>query len=137
MENYIDMHHAARLGLFTTTVEEMWEPYLRPQDCGLRTDTRLLSITDDTGVGLLFLADGAFEFAASKYDEHAVKMASHPFELTKDGWTHLRIDYKNTGVGSSICGPMIPEKYQFKEEHFSYAFRILPLDGSDVLKNLI
>lgn len=136
-ENYIDMHHAARLGLFTTTVDEMWEPYLRPQDCGLRTETRLLSVTDDKGAGLLFLADGSFSFAASKYDEHTVKMARHPFELTKDGFTHLRIDYKDTGVGSSICGPMIPEKYQFKEAHFSYAFRIFPLDGCCTTENPI
>lgn len=136
-ESYIDMHHAARLGLFHTTVEEMWEPYLMPQDCGLRTDTRLLSVTDKTGAGLLFLADGTFEFAASKYDEHTVKMAKHPHELTPDGFTHLRIDYKNTGVGSASCGPMIQEKHQFREESFTYSFRVLPVGDKSTVADIL
>ena len=136
-ENYIDMHHAAHLGLFETTVTEMWEPYLMPQDCGLRTDTRLLSVTDKEGVGLLFLTDGAFEFATSKYDEHTVKMAKHQYELTPDGFTHVRIDYKNTGVGSNSCGPMLGEKYQLCEENFSYSFRVLPVTSKSTVADIL
>ena len=129
MENYIDMHHAAGLGLYSTTVKEMYEPYLMPQDHGLRTGVRLLSIKDKDGAGLLFLSDMGFEFAVSEYDAHNVKMAKHPFELIADGKTHLRIDYKNTGVGSTICGPMIKDEYLFNEDFFSYAFSILPINN--------
>ncbi len=125
-ENYVDMHHAAHLGLFSTTVEEMWEPYPMPQDCGVRTDTRLLTLADKEGNGLIFLGDDTFEFAVSKYDAHAVKKAKHPFDLVADAATYLRIDYKNSGVGSAACGPILAEKYQLNEEEFSYSFRVLP-----------
>ena len=131
-ENYIDMNHACYLGLFRTTVASMWEHYPMPQDCGLRTGVRLLAMTKENGEGLLFLADGAFEFAASEYDAHTVKMAKHPYELKKDGFTHLRIDYKNSGVGSAACGPALKKEYSLSEPHFSYSFRILPLSAGEL-----
>ena len=126
-ENYIDMCHAAHLGLFKTTTEQMHIPYLMPQAHGNRTDVRMLSITDGLGRGLLFAADEAFEFSASKYSEHAIKMAAHDWDLTGDDRTYLMIDYKNTGVGSGSCGPLTDEKYQLKEDFMSYGFRILPV----------
>lgn len=137
VENYIDMHHAAHLGLFSTTVKEMYEPYVMPQDHGLRTDVRLLSVTESDGAGLLFLSDEGFDFAVSEYDAHTVKQAKHPYELVSDGKTHLRIDCKNTGVGSTICGPMIKDEYVFNEDTFSYSFRILPINNIDILKDML
>ena len=135
-ENYIDMHHAAYLGLFSTTVKEMYEPYVMPQDHGLRTRVRMLSIAEGDGTGLLFLSDVGFDFAVSEYDAHKVKMAKHPYELIADGKTHLRIDYKNTGVGSTICGPMIKDEYLFNEDVFSYSFSILPTNNGSIFKKL-
>ena len=126
-ENYIDMCHAAYLGLYKTTVQDMHIPYPMPQACGNRTDVRLLTVTDGLGRGLFFAADGAFEFSASKFEDHAVKKAAHQWDLVADERTYLRIDYKNTGVGSGSCGPLTAEKYQLKEEKMAYSFRILPV----------
>ncbi len=126
-ENYIDMCHASYLGLYKTTVQNMHIPYTMPQACGNRTDVRLLTVTDGLGRGLLFAADGAFEFSASKFDNHAIKMANHQWDLSADERTYVRIDYKNTGVGSGSCGPLTDEKYWVKEDKMSYSFRLLPV----------
>ncbi len=126
-ENYIDMCHASYLGLYKTTAQDMHIPYTMPQACGNRTDVRLLAVTDGLGRGLLFASDGSFEFSASKYEDHAIKMAAHQWDLTADDRTYVRIDYKNTGVGSGSCGPLTAEKYQLNEDKMAYTFRLLPV----------
>lgn len=39
----------------------------------------------------------------------------------------MRIDYKQTGVGSASCGVKLAEKYQFKEKFFDFEFEVKPL----------
>ena len=135
-ENYVDMKQAAHLGLFKTTVQDMHIPYLMPQDHGVRTDTRLLTVTDGLGRGLLFAAREGFEFAVSKYPEHMLKMAKHDMDLESDERTYLRIDCKNSGIGSGSCGPLPKDKYLLKGD-FSYSFRLLPLVLEDAPVDLI
>ena len=36
------------------------------------------------------------------------------------------LDYKMSGVGSNSCGPVLLEKYQLKEEKFSFTFGLAP-----------
>ena len=46
----------------------------------------------------------------------------HAAELTKDGTTHVRIDYKNSGIGSSSCGPALMEQYRLREKEICFRF---------------
>lgn len=64
-ENYADRKHGTHIGLFTTTAEEMYFPYVRPQENGHRTDTRWLFVSDKSGKkGLYVYADSIMEFNA-------------------------------------------------------------------------
>jgi beta-galactosidase len=63
-ENYIDRNHGTMTGLYNSTAEKMYFPYVRPQENGHRTDTRWLSLTDNTGKGLLVIADEKIGFNA-------------------------------------------------------------------------
>ncbi len=65
-ENYTDRKMGYPIGLYGTTAEEMYVPYVRPQECGHRTDVRWFSATDGQGRGLLFQAcpDAPIEFNA-------------------------------------------------------------------------
>lgn len=65
-ENYIDRRMGYPIGVYSTTAEEMYVPYVRPQENGHRTDTRWMSTTNKNGKGLLFVADGTFEFNSLK-----------------------------------------------------------------------
>jgi beta-galactosidase len=51
-----------RLGIFKTTVEDMWVDYSRPQENGNREQTRWLAVTDKNGTGLLFSGEPFFNF---------------------------------------------------------------------------
>ena len=53
-ENYPDRKTGYPTGIYASTVQAMYEPYLMPQDYGLRTDVRWLQLTTDKGIGLQF-----------------------------------------------------------------------------------
>ena len=36
--------------------------------------------------------------------------------------THVRVDYKDSGVGSGSCGPLLMEKYRLSEKAFRFCF---------------
>ncbi|KAA6309716.1 Beta-galactosidase, partial [termite gut metagenome] len=44
-ENYSDRYKGTVVGLYRTTVEDMYVPYVRPQENGHRTDTRWMAAT--------------------------------------------------------------------------------------------
>lgn len=52
------------------------------------------------------------------------KNIKHNFELKKDTFTNVRIDYKVSGIGSGSCGPQLMEKYQLKDKMMKYNFTI-------------
>lgn len=63
-ENYIDRNHGTMVGLYNATVENLYFPYVRPQENGHRTDTRWLMLTNNKGLGLKFEGHDTFGFNA-------------------------------------------------------------------------
>ena len=62
-ENYLDRNAGSMVGLYKSTAEELYFPYVRPQENGHHTDTRLVSLS--TGKkGLLIQADNTIGFNA-------------------------------------------------------------------------
>jgi beta-galactosidase len=62
------------------------------------------------------------EINVSEYTSKALTKANHIDEIKKDGFIHLRVDYKVSGIGSNSCGPVLLEKYRFAEKHVSFEF---------------
>ena len=56
-----------------------------------------------------------------------LEAANHTDELKSDGNVHLRIDYKDSGLGSNSCGPVLLEKYQFGDKQIVFEFKISPV----------
>jgi beta-galactosidase len=48
----------------------------------------------------------------------------HAAELCKDGLSHVRIDYKDSGIGSHSCGPVLLPQYCLAEKEIHFAFRL-------------
>ena len=71
---------------------------------------------------LEFTAEKEMEIQVSEYSAHDLYKAMHTDELQKDGKIHVRIDYKNSGVGSNSCGPALPEKYRLSEKNVEFGF---------------
>ena len=66
-ENYIDRNAGTFVGLYVSTVEDMYYSYVRPQENGHRTDTRMLKLSEGREGGLEIVADSLFEFNALRY----------------------------------------------------------------------
>lgn len=120
-ESYCDLCHAAGVGLYESNTDKEYVNYVRPQEHGNHINTRLLKIGK-----LCFKTNSEFEFAVSDYSVQALEKAEHTDELFKDGYTHLRIDYKDSGVGSRACGPDLEEKYRLKEKEINFEFFMMP-----------
>ncbi len=98
-ENYPDRKTGYKTGIYRSTVEAMYEPYLIPQDYGLRTDNRWLRMTDEQGLGLLFRMDEWFNFNASPFSTDNLTKASYTYELQQQDGVTLNLDYATSGVG--------------------------------------
>ena len=119
IENYCDMHNAAPMGMYTSDVDKEYVNYVRPQEHGNHTEVKMLQIGK-----LEFTSQKGMEINVSKYSTAALYKAEHTDELATDGKTHLRIDYKVSGVGSNSCGPQLEEEYRLSEKHIAFSFAI-------------
>lgn len=63
-ENYLDRQKGTLVGLFKTTAEDMYYPYVRPQENGHHTDTRWVAMNTTDGKGLLIEANTTIGFNA-------------------------------------------------------------------------
>ena len=63
----------------------------------------------------------AFECCVSQYDTQTLDKARHIDELHTDGLTHVRLDYKVSGIGSNSCGPQLRPEYQLNEMQVHFA----------------
>ncbi len=120
-ESYRDMRHAGAPGLYHSSAEKEYVPYVRPQEHGNHTGVRMLRIGK-----LRFTADTELEFSVSRYSTAALLKAEHTDELVSDGLTHLRLDYKVSGLGSNSCGPELEERYRLSEKEIHFAFTVSP-----------
>lgn len=121
IENYRDMHHWAPVGLYSSTARGEYVNYVYPQEHGNHTEVKMLRIGD-----LEFSSASGFECCVSEYTANALYRAKHTDELKKDGKTHLRIDYKVSGIGSNSCGPTLEEEYQLNEKHILFDVTVKP-----------
>ncbi|MBQ8267005.1 MAG: glycoside hydrolase family 2 [Clostridia bacterium] len=120
-ESYCDMCHAGYLGMFESNADSEYVNYIRPQEHGNHTNAKMLTIGK-----MCFEADN-FDCNVSCYSTDALTKAEHTNELVKDGKTHLRIDYKVSGLGSNSCGPQLAEEYRLNEKKVNFNFTIKPV----------
>ncbi|GAA0133271.1 glycoside hydrolase family 2 TIM barrel-domain containing protein [Paenibacillus sp. YSY-4.3] len=99
-DNYWDRKTGARVGLFTGTVHDQFVPYLRPQECGNKTDVRYACLTQGAdGPGLRIEASPLMEVCALPWTPLELEAHDHPHKLPPSQQTVLRVNYKQMGVG--------------------------------------
>lgn len=119
-ESYCDMRLHSQMGMFTSTADKEYVPYVRPQEHGNHFGARMLALNDS----LSFFSNKAFEFGVSAYDSKSLTLATHTDELIPNGKTNIRIDYKVSGIGSHSCGYPLSEEFRLNEKSFEFAYYI-------------
>ncbi|MNB79546.1 Beta-galactosidase [compost metagenome] len=99
-ENYWDRQTGARLGSYSGAVRDQFVPYLKPQECGNKTDVRFAEMSQSAGgAGLRFEADVPFELCALPWSPLELEAHDHAYKLPTSDKTVVRINYKQMGVG--------------------------------------
>ena len=123
--SYPDRKSGYRLGIWHSDVDSMYEPYLMPQDYGLRTDTRWVRLTDGSGRGLEFSMDQPFAFNAYDCSTENLTRAVYQFDLQRGGDITLNLDYATSGVGCTARG--IFDAYRVYPSAFERTLTIRPV----------
>ncbi|RED55936.1 beta-galactosidase [Cohnella phaseoli] len=130
-ESYVDKRRSVKKGRYLQTVDEMFEPYIYPQENGARYDTEWAIVSNELGMGLRFESGSPFSFGASHYSAEELTLATHAHLLRKSDQTIVHLDYRMSGVGSNSCGPQLAEKYRFDEREFAFDLLIKPVFKED------
>ncbi|RME99149.1 MAG: beta-galactosidase subunit alpha, partial [Chloroflexi bacterium] len=125
-ENYIDRNTGAALGLYRSTVDEQYVPYIMPQENGNKTGVRWLAVSNDTGLGLLAVAHPVLEASVSHYSAADLYRCYHTNELTRLEQTLLNLDMRQAGLGGASCGPGTRDDYWVPPGEHRFSVRLRP-----------
>ncbi len=137
-ENYIDRNSSAIVGLYNSTVSDLYFPYVVPQENGYRTDTRWLSLTDGSGNGILVKGDPLFGFSALNYSTEDLTREKrdgyHTTDLVKRSEVYLNFDLKQMGVGGdNSWGAKTHAEYSLPYKPYSFSFILKPVSSDQDL----
>lgn len=126
MENICDLNSHATIGIYKTTVENMHEPYVMPQDNGNCGGVKYLKLSNADGNVFTVYGEPKFSFSVHNYTQNSLDKAKHQEEIEYADSTVLSIDGFMRGTGTNTCGPDTLSKYKVKTDktlRFKFAFK--------------
>jgi beta-galactosidase/beta-glucuronidase len=125
-ESYPDTKQAGRFGLHARTVDELFTPYIRPQENGNRSDVSWVALADLRGAGLLAVGQPTLDFSAHRFTTVDLEEARHTCDLVSRDEITLNLDYRHNGIGSASCGPGPLPQYLLRPEEFRFRVILKP-----------
>lgn len=115
-ENYIDRCNATQIGLYNTTVTDLYTDYLKPQECGNRTGVRYATLVGQKKVFSL-VAEPVMELNVSHWLPKEIENTWHGKGLPPVTKTVVRCIARQQGVGGyDSWGAHCNEKYKNKTD---------------------
>lgn len=104
VENYVDRCESQHVGLYHTSVDAMFYPYIRPQETGTHTGIRCFKVlSPGGGLGVVprgsLMQASALHYDLDELDEGMEKHQRHPSQLAKSKYTVLLFELAQAGVG--------------------------------------
>jgi len=128
-ENYCDRKTGAKIERHVLPAAALEHRYMRPQENGTRTDTRLLELTNTRGEGIVLEAcQEPFMFNYGAYAPETLDRAEHLYELVEDGYWTLMLDAFQRGVGGDLPGfamlhrPYLPRQGEVYQTAFTIRY---------------
>jgi beta-galactosidase len=132
-ENYVDRCNSAYYGKYSSTVSNLYTPYVRPQENGHRSNVKWIMVSDGKQSGIYFEGNPDMGFSALPYTYDELKgfvqSGKHGNLVHPSGNTELTLDYKQSGVGGDDSWGSWPmAKYQIPARNYKWQFRIRPFN---------
>jgi beta-galactosidase len=122
-ENYPDRKTGAKFGIYSSTVNEDYVPYIIPQDYGNRCDVRWFRLGNGEGSGLFVTSGELFHVSAQKYSTDKLDRAHYPFQLKEEEVLTLNLDHLVSGVGGTANSVLNPYRVAPGEHEFSFILK--------------
>jgi beta-galactosidase len=131
-ENYWDKALGAKIGIYSGKVQEQFVPYLKPQECGNKTEVRWARVTNNNGLGFLIKGNPLVELNALPYTASILEANDHPYKLPVSDKAVIRINYKQMGVGGddSWGAKTHADFTLFANRIYEYSYTLKGWDGS-------
>lgn len=137
-ENMVDRSTGCDIAEWRSTVTDQFVAYIRPQDCGGKTDVRWAEFTDPKdGRGVRFTAiDRPFHLQAlhfthcdldSSRQRPGEEMVARFHRLVPREEVCLSLDCRQMGVGCNNCGPIPLSQYRFPVERMTWSWFMTPV----------
>ncbi len=128
-ESYSDRQSYTRVGEYRSTVDDMFYPFARPQDCGNLTGVRWMRIMNkEQGSGMLVCGYEPVNTSALHFTSQQLNSAGHIFELLPNPETIVTVDAAVCGTGNGSCGFEALEQYRVNNDQaYHYSYTILPV----------
>ena len=148
-ENYMDRKTGSLVGLYETTVDQMYVNYVEPGENGYRTDVRWVAFRNAAGEGVLFVSlptaedmknrgdkykpdAGTICFGASRYPKEQLETCDHPYKMKKADEIYVNIDLLQMGVGGdNAWGAQTHEQFRLTNDRYVLKYRMRPLLPGD------
>ncbi|WP_309400794.1 glycoside hydrolase family 2 TIM barrel-domain containing protein [Cerasicoccus maritimus] len=125
-ESYPDRMHGNWLDVFSTAVEDVYVPYIMPQECGNRTGVRWCEFINES-IGRKLRIDAIaspMDCKATHFADADWFNAKHTCDLNARPETWVSLDYHQRGLGTASCGPDTLEEYRLPPKDYGWAFVI-------------
>jgi beta-galactosidase len=127
-ETYWDRKTGAAVGIYRSTVDELWTPYVEPQENGNRTDVRWVTFTNASGVGLRAVGMPTLYFSAWPFPMSELERAKHSAEIRIRKEITVNLDHLQMGVGGDDSWGAQPHaEYRLPAKPYEYRFRLEPV----------
>ncbi|MFJ9153204.1 glycoside hydrolase family 2 TIM barrel-domain containing protein [Streptomyces sp. NPDC102270] len=104
-ESYPDRAFGAPVGHHAVPVDELFTPYLRPQESGGRHGVRHFTLSAPDATGLTVVLDEPRQVGVSRYRAADLTSVTHHDELVPRAGCVVHIDAAHRGLGTASCGP--------------------------------
>ncbi|MDJ0920027.1 MAG: glycoside hydrolase family 2 TIM barrel-domain containing protein [Henriciella sp.] len=130
-ESYPDRKSAQTIGHWSSSVEEQYHPYVRPQEYGAHEAARQFTLMDPAGGGMKIAFPQPLGFTARPHhtaDLDEAETLAQLEALSADRTAHeVRIDVAQRGLGTAVCGPDALPPYRVGSGSYAFVWELHPL----------
>jgi beta-galactosidase len=112
---YPDTGQAARLGWFSSTIDQMQERTVRPQESSRRASVSSMRIAHSLNAKF----SPPVGLTVRPWSPYEIAQTTHDHLLGASSTAHIVFDFACSGVGTAACGPGVLPKYQLPAQNFS------------------
>lgn len=137
-ENYVDRLEASSIGLWKSTVDDRYVPYIFPSENGGAEQVRYLALRNNDGAGFLVTPsrnEKDFHASVSKYSPGELSSAMHQEEVVSGDPSHiyLHLDHRHMGVGGENSWlPHVPDEYLIRPGRYAAILSCMNITSSRV-----